>query len=86
VDQQIGDCDRLRWLAYFDLLGVKALLAAGQEGRVFNAYWAAQHEFKNHREWAPKLTGERLRAEPRVRVRGYTHTACGGGSCGRSAL
>jgi hypothetical protein len=55
VDQRIGDCDRLRWLAYFDLLGVKALLAAGQEGSVFNAYWAAQHEFKNHREWAPEL-------------------------------
>lgn len=53
--QLIDDCDRVRWLAYFDLLGVKALLRDGQESQVFNAYWAARDHFRNQETWAPEL-------------------------------
>jgi hypothetical protein len=55
VTQLIDECDRVRWLAYFDLLGIRALLADGRESRVFDALWAADQEFKNHSEWAPTL-------------------------------
>ena len=53
--QLIDECDRVRWLAYFDLLGIRALLADGRESRVFDALWASDEEFKNHSEWAPTL-------------------------------
>ena len=55
MDQFIGKHDRNRWLSYFDFLGVQALIAGGREGTVFNAYWAAMREFKNHDKWAPTL-------------------------------
>lgn len=55
MDQFIDDCDRIRWLAYFDLLGVQAMVAAGREGHVFDAYWAAQQQFRNHSQWSPRL-------------------------------
>lgn len=44
-----------RWVAYFDLLGIRALLAEGKELQVFVAYEAALREFQNHSEWAPEL-------------------------------
>ena len=55
MEQLIDECDRIRWLAYFDLLGTRRLVEDGQESRVFNALWAAQQQFKNHATWAPTL-------------------------------
>jgi hypothetical protein len=48
-------CGGLKWIAYFDLLGVRALLEEGKEPRVFEAYDAALRQFQNHSEWAPDL-------------------------------
>jgi hypothetical protein len=55
VAQLIDECDRVRWLAYFDLLGTRALIKDDRENRVFDALWAANQEFKNHSHWAPTL-------------------------------
>lgn len=55
MGQLIDVCDRVRWLAYFDLLGVRALLADGRESWVYDAYWAAHREFKSQSESAPEL-------------------------------
>src|SRR5258708_7220701 len=50
-----SDCEVTRWLAYFDLLGVRELIAASKEGRVFDAYDYALKEFDGHTRSAPTL-------------------------------
>ena len=55
MEQLIGEHDRVRWVAYFDLLGVQALIDQGREGAVFNAYWAARKQLQNQTQWAPRL-------------------------------
>src|SRR2546428_13507391 len=49
------DCDKTRWMAYFDILGVRELIAAGKEGQVFGAYDFALEQFDEHKKWAPLL-------------------------------
>ena len=53
--QFIDSCDGVKWVAYFDLLGIRQLLTEGKESSVFNAHWGARAEFREFREWAPEL-------------------------------